>query len=539
MEDEPARPDHGCVKGLGDACLLCRCRHGQETGAVLALIVQRRLKLGLTLAVLMGQVVALRAAEPRSVAARDPWVPELAIEKYQLPNGLTVVLHEDHKAPLVAVNVIYNVGSKDDPPGRTGFAHLFEHMMFKGSQHSDGSYFWPIYPYFASSQGTTECDRTVYRTTVTPNALELVLWLEADRMGFLLPALTEEKLTNVRNVVKMERRETLDDLPFGEVEEILIRALYPPGHPYRHLNIGSPDDLSAAQLQDVSAFFRKHYAPNNAFLCVAGDFKPALARRWIKKYFGVLSPCVLATPPMADGTTSIQPCHITLTDRVSHSRAMLIWKTVPAYHPDEPALDVLASVLAGPSKASRLFRALVDDRRIATQVSASHPTHMLAGRFELTLVAPDGRKLDELVRLADAEIERLKREGPTADEVRRAKLERRTSQMQQLESVTSKAGVLNYFAATLGEPLAYRSELIKIFAVTPADVVRVARQYLGRAPLSSTFCAASEQVRQYERELDPIALDHDVDLRRALARMPSTARWNRTAPRLPVLYPLR
>ena len=148
------------------------------------------------------------------------------------------MLHEDHKAPLVAVNVIYNVGSKDDPPGRTGFAHLFEHMMFKGSQHSDGSYYWPIYPNFASSQGTTACDRTVYRTTVTPNALELVLWLEADRMGFLLPALTEEKLANVRNVVKMERRETLDDLPFGEVEEILIRAFYPPGHPYRHLNIG-------------------------------------------------------------------------------------------------------------------------------------------------------------------------------------------------------------------------------------------------------------------------------------------------------------
>jgi zinc protease len=456
----------------------------------------------LTFAMLLGQVAAVPANEPLPVEAKRPWLPELDVESYHLPNGLTVVLHEDHKTPLVAVNLAYNVGSKDDPPGRTGFAHLFEHLMFKGSEHNDWNYLGPIYPYSAKGQGSTGSDRTVYSTTVTRNALELVLWLEADRMGFLLPAMTEEKLAIARNVVKMERRETVDELPLGEVEEALIRALYPPGHPYRHLVAGSMSDLSAARLSEVYAFFERHYAPNNASLCLAGDFQPSQAKRWIRKYFGPLSPSTLAERPPVDGSAPVKPRRVTLTDRIGHPRAELVWRTVPAHHPDEAALDVLASVLGGPSRRNRLFAALVDNRQIALQVSADHPTHMLSGRFEVVVVAQQGQKLDELIRLADLEIERLKREGPTADEVRRVKIERRTSQIQALESVTTKAAVFNYNAAALGDPLGYRTTLARIFAVTPADVTRVARQYLGAARIELDVLPGKRAASRYEPEFD-------------------------------------
>jgi zinc protease len=478
---------------------------------------RNKLILGLTFAVLLGQVVALRGDEPLPVAAKKPWLPELAIEKYQLQNGLTVILHEDHKTPLVAVNVTYNVGSKDDPPGRTGFAHLFEHMMFKGSENSDWSYFGPIYPYFAKAQGSTGWDRTVYDTTVTSNALELVLWLEADRMGFLLPAITEEKLANTRNVVKMERRETLDDLPLGEVEEALIRVLYPPGHPYHHMIAGSMADLSAARLPEISTFFQRHYAPNNAFLCLAGDFRPAQAKRWIRKYFGSLGRSTPVEQPKTNGPALVKPCHMTLTDRIGHDHVEVVWNTVPAHHPDEAPLDVLASVLGGASKWNRLYRVVVDDRQIATQVSASHPTRLLAGRFEVILVARDGQKLDELVRLADAEIERLKRDGPTAEEVHRVKIERRTSQIEALESVTSKASTFNYNSAALGNPLGYRETLAKIFAVTPADVVRVARQYLGPARIQLDVLRGERSQRRYEHDIHLTEPDQRVAGRR-LAR---------------------
>ena len=487
-------------------------------------VVKCLLELSLTLLILQGQVVTLRCAQPRPIAPRDPWVPELDVEKYQLRNGLTVVLHEDHKTPLVAVNVTYNVGSKDDPPGRTGFAHLFEHVMFKGSQHSDCAYHWPIHPYMARGYASTGEDLTVYRTTVTRNALETVLWLEADRMGFLLPALTEAKLVNARNVVRMERRQNWIDPQLSEVEEALNRALYPPGHPYRHMTIGLTDDLSGVRYKDISAFSQKYYAPDNAFLSVAGDFRPAPTKRWIQKYFGGLSPSTHATVPSSDTTTPIQPRHITLTDRTSHSQVFLVWKTVPAHHPDEPALDVLASILGGPSTENRLRRSLIDDRQLAVGVKASHPTLMLAGQFELQLQANHGQQLEELVQIADAEMERLKKEGPTDQEVRRAKLERRNSQMSLLEPVTRKAEILNRYTAECGNPLAYRLELLGMLAVTPADVVRVARSYLGNARIELDVLPGERGIKRYGNDLDPGELDSQVGSR----PMPSNERFDRS-----------
>ncbi len=374
---------------------------------------------GLAWVIVMAQVTAQAADEPRK-----PRVPELKVEKYTLPNGLTVTLHEDHKTPVAAVNVWYKVGSKDEQPGRTGFAHLFEHMMFLGSKHHNEDYSRPLEKLGAEDNATTDTDRTDYYETVPSNALELALWLEADRMGFLLPAMTQDKLDNERDVVKNERRQTVDNVPYGQAEQALLEALYPQGHPYHHSVIGSMADLSAARLADVAAFFRTHYVPNNALLCVAGDFEPARVRQWIDKYFGPL-PRGPAVTPMKPSVPRLPAAkHIQLTDAVSLPRAQLFWPTVPANHPDEPALDVLAAVLGGLPKENRLFRSLMYDRQLAAEVGASHPTQLLSGTFEVNLYARPGQKLDELVNIADAEIQRLKDEGPTALEVRKAQNER-------------------------------------------------------------------------------------------------------------------
>ena len=226
---------------------------------------------------------------PPANGTRKPEIPTLTVLQFTLGNGLRVILHEDHKTPLVSVNICYNVGSKDDPPGRTGFAHLFEHMMFTGSLNNNQEFGNRIHEFADETNATTSRDQTVYYETITANALERTLWLEADRMGYLLPVLTLDKLNVVRNVVKNERRSTNDNVPYGLAEEVLRAELYPAGHPYRHLIIGSHADLSAARITEIHEFFKRHYVPNNAVLCVAGDFQSDQVRRWIETSFGPLA----------------------------------------------------------------------------------------------------------------------------------------------------------------------------------------------------------------------------------------------------------
>jgi zinc protease len=440
---------------------------------------------------------------------RQPQIPALTVGRYTLPNGLTVVLHEDHKTPVVSINVWYRVGSKDESHGRTGFAHLFEHLMFQGSKHFDQEYFLPLEKIGADLNGQTSEDETMYHETVPSNALELALWLEADRMGFLLPAMTQSKLDNQRDVVKNERRQSVDNVPYGQAEERLLEALYPALHPYHHSVIGSMADLSAARLSDVAAFFRRYYVPNNALLCVAGDFQPQLARSWIEKYFGPLprGPEILAPQPSIPNLPSAQ--HITMTDAVSLPRARLVWPTVPAKHPDEPALDVLAAILGGLSKENRLFRALMYDRQLAAQVDASHPTRLLAGTFEVDLYArprPDARPSDqlaEIVKLADQEIDRLKREGPTALEVVKSQNARESELVMSFQSVTHKASTLNQYLANFGDPLAYRGELERVFAVNAADVQRVAQKYLVARRIELDVVPGPPSSRPPETAVDP------------------------------------
>jgi len=417
-----------------------------------------------------------RAEEPAD--DRKPQIPELKVETYTLPNGLTVTLHEDHKTPLVAVHLWYKVGSKDEQTGKTGFAHLFEHMMFQGSKNHDKEYFGPLEKIGATLNGTTTTDRTVYYETVPSNALELALWLESDRMGFLIPAMTQGKLDNQRDVVKNERRQRVDNVPYGQAQEKMLELLYPKGHPYFHSVIGSMADLSAASMGDVSAFFRKYYSPNNALLSLAGDFKTEEAKALIAKYFGSIPKGADVEPLKPDVPKLSKSRHEKMTDRVTLPRVEIVWPTVPTADPDEPALDVLAAVLGGLDKENRLFRALMYDKQLAARVSAMHPTSKLSGLFEVSLYVRPGQDVEEVVTLADKEIERLKAEGPTAAEVRKAKNERESGLIMGLESVTTKASFLNQNLATYGDALGYKKELERVFAVTPEDVKRVANKYL-------------------------------------------------------------
>ena len=378
----------------------------------------------------LAALLALVSAEAPTVQAADrqPQVPDLKVEKYTLPNGLEVILHEDHTTPVVGVNLWYKVGSKNEKPGRTGFAHLFEHLMFQGSQHHDSEYFGPIEKLGAQINGSTNTDRTNYFETLPSNGLELALWLESDRMGFLLPALTQAKLDNQRDVVKNERRQRVDNVPYGQsMERDARRALYPPDHPYHHSVIGSMADLSAASLRR-----RLGLLPDvlHARTTPAWPSPATSTRRGQAAGREVLRPdprrprnVPRLTPKVP---TLAEPKHLTMTDRVPLARAQLVWPTVARGDPDEPALDILAAVLGQLSKENRLYRALMYDKQLAAQ-RLGLPRHQrpLAGTFDVAITPRPGQTLDDLVEIADEQIERLKAEGPTEDEVGKAQERRR------------------------------------------------------------------------------------------------------------------
>jgi zinc protease len=415
----------------------------------------------------------------RSAAEEKPrTIPELKVETYTLPNGLTVILHEDHTTPFVGVNLWYKVGSKDEKPGRTGFAHLFEHLMFQGSKNHDSEYFGPLEKLGAQINGSTNTDRTNYYEALPTNGLEAALWLEADRMGFLLPALSQGKLDNQRDVVKNERRQRVDNVPYGLAGERLDEYLYPSDHPYHHSVIGSMADLSAASLADVSTFFRTYYSPNNASLTLAGDINPAEAKKLVEKYFGPIprGPEVAKLAPKVPALT--ESSTLVMTDAVQLSRTQLVWPTVALGDPDEAPLDTLAAILGQLANENRLYRALQYDKPLAANASAFHNASALAGTFTVSITPQRGQKLDDLIAIADAQIARLKEEGPTEVEVNKVKNSVESSSVLRLQSVQAKADFFNRYNVQYGDPLAYKKELRDAYAVTADDVKRVARKYL-------------------------------------------------------------
>ena len=418
--------------------------------------------------------------KPKSASREAAMLPPIKITEFTLANGLRVILHEDHSTPIVAVNVWYHVGSKNEVPGRTGFAHLFEHMMFQGSVHHDTDYFGPLQEAGGTLNGSTNTDRTNYWEVVPSNFLELALWLESDRMGYLPDAMTEEKLTNQRDVVKNEKRQNYDNRPYGLVSAKIAETLYPSDHPYHWLTIGSLEDLTAASMDDVKDFFRRFYTPNNSSLVVAGDLDPAQARKLVEKYFGPLKRGPEVKTVTASQPAIEKPVRITMEDRVSLPRIYVTWMSMPQYSKDEAALDTVATIMTG-GKGSRLYKTLVYEKQIAQDITAFNGTRELAGQFQIVITAKPGKSLEEIETVVNQEIEKLRNEVPSAEEMERAFNARESSLIYGMQTVGGfggKSDQLNLYATFLGKPNYFQKDIERYARVTADDVTAAAKTYL-------------------------------------------------------------
>jgi zinc protease len=405
---------------------------------------------------------------------------KIPFETYKLPNGLTVILSVDRSIPTVAVDVWYHVGSKNEAPGRTGFAHLFEHVMFTGSGHIPyGMHDKLTEGVGGSNNGSTNNDRTNYFETVPANYLETALWLESDRMGYLLDTLDIAKLNAQRDIVKNERRQSYDNQPYGRVSEIFAAAMYPKTHPYSWPVIGSMTDLSAASEEDVKGFFRLYYAPNNATLAVVGDFNPLEAKKLIKKYFGDLPQGKAVERPSVPLGSLAASKRLVYEDRVQVPRLYLQWPTVGFKRDDDYPLSVMSSILSG-SRTARLTKALVYDSQIASQVGAFQNSAEDVGVFQVTVIPRPEHTLTELEGAVDQVIQKFIAEGPTAEEMQKAKNGLELSFLRGLESNLGKANQLISGSMFYSNPAQFRTDYQKTLAVTAADVKRVAAQYLAR-----------------------------------------------------------
>jgi zinc protease len=421
-----------------------------------------------------------RAAAPAAAQRGGRVLPAINYTEFTLSNGLRVIMHVDHSTPIVATNVWYHVGSKNEVPGRTGFAHLFEHMMFQGSKNYNNDYFKPMQEAGALLNGTTNADRTNYWEVLPSNFLELALFMEADRMGGLLEAMTQEKLANQIAVVQNEKRQRYDNAPYGLVGERIAKELYPPDHPYHWLTIGSLEDLAAASLDDVKDFFRRYYTPNNASLVIAGDFDPKQARTLVEKYFGPISRGPDPVRPKPAQPKLDREVRVEMEDRVQLPRVYLVWHSVPQFTKDEAALDTLATILGG-GKSSRLYKSLVYDRQIAQQVSAFNSTREIAGQFQIVVTGKPDTTPQQLEEAVKVELARLVKEPATAAEVQRAYNSREASFIYGLQTVGGFGGKddqLNQYATFLKNPGYFEQDLARYRVVKPADVRRVAAQYL-------------------------------------------------------------
>ena len=406
---------------------------------------------------------------------------DVAYQKQTLDNGLDVIVHEDHECPIVAVNVWYHVGSRNERPDRTGFAHLFEHLMFEGSAHHDSGYFRPLQEVGAALNGSTNTDRTNYWEVVPSGALERALWMESDRMGFLLPALTRDKFETQRDVVLNERRQNYENRPYGLVPIALMAALFPPRHPYHWLTIGDPEHLRAATLDEVRQFFATYYHPANASLAIAGDIEARKAFDLASGYFGEIPTAPRPTQP----DTALEPVareeqRLLLRDRVELPRLYLSWRTPSLFADGDAELDLLAQVLAG-GKSSRLYRELVHDRRLATDVSAGQGSRELAGTFGIAATAAPGHGLSELATVIAEVLARVCADGPTDDEVERARARVEADFVYRLQTMGGFGGrsdQLNAYNVMVGDAGYFSTDLARFVDATQAAVGAAARTYL-------------------------------------------------------------
>jgi predicted Zn-dependent peptidase len=416
------------------------------------------------------------------LAASPPPPPTLSLKgtTTRLDNGLTVIISEDHTIPGVAIEVLYQVGSKDEEPGRTGFAHLYEHLMFMGARYVP-------YPNFdtimeaagGTNNAATSNDHTWYHETGPSNLLETFLWMEADRMATFGLEMNDEKLGTQKPVVLNERRQSYEARPYGMADLALWESLWPEGHPYHHPPIGSPRDIEAAQLDDVKRFFAKWYAPANAILTIVGDVDTAQAQALARQYFGWIPspprPEHPAIPPLPEHKEEMKR---QLTDKVELPELILAWATPPYTQPGDAECDILATVLAH-GKASRLYRRLVHEKQVATQVGASQESHTLGSVFTVEVLARPGKELAEVQKEADAVIRELLAKGPTQAELDAARNVILGSDARALEGLASRAHLLATMQAAYGDASALEKDLARYSALTPKSVAEAGRKLLG------------------------------------------------------------
>ena len=427
---------------------------------------------------------AVAASAPSSALAQQPPDKALTValpfEKYTLANGLTVVLHEDHRTPVIAVNVWYHVGSKDEAPGKNGFAHLFEHVMFQGSRNvGEDMYFKYLERAGASdTNGTTSYDRTNYYETVPSNQLALALWLESDRMGFLLDHADEKTFASQRDVVKNERRQNYENAPYGLVRQFVRAAVYPPSHPYHLLTIGTPQDLDAATLEDVRAFFRTFYVPNNASLVIAGDINKGKTRELVEKYFGTVprgaTPKV-HTAPMPPGLNVEK--RLEIEAEVELPRISITWATPPRFAPGDGELDLVSQVLSS-GKSSRLYKRLVYDLQIAQDVSAFQASAQLSSTFEIVVTLKKDQKPMAALKIIDEEIAKLRAAPPSEDELERARASLVSQLIYESERVTSRADSFNEYLQLTGDPGYFEKDVARYQNAKAADLQKAVASYL-------------------------------------------------------------
>jgi zinc protease len=408
---------------------------------------------------------------------------DIPYTKRRLENGLDVIVHEHRQLPMVAVNVWYHVGSKNEVPGRTGFAHLFEHLMFEGSEHYDRGYFQPLQQAGGLLNGSTNPDRTNYWEVVPTGALELALWMESDRMGYLLPALTREKFENQRDVVLNERRQNYENRPYGLAGIALAAALFPPDHPYHWLTIGAADDLRAASLDEVREFFATYYHPANASLSLAGDIEPDRAFELAEQYFGDI-PAGRRPDAVAARGSLTADCRLVLEDRVELPRLYLAWHSPAMFDPGDADLDLAGDLIAH-GKTSRLYRSLVYDRQIAADVVAYQHSREISGVFQIATTAAPGVTLAQLEPIVVETLDAVAAQGPTDAELERARAQTDAQFVYRIQTIGGfggKSDQLNAYNVFRGDPGYFTADRSRYESATRLSIAAAVSRWLIACP---------------------------------------------------------
>jgi zinc protease len=408
---------------------------------------------------------------------------QIPFSKRTLDNGLDVIVHEHRQLPMVAVNVWYHVGSKNERPGRTGFAHLFEHLMFEGSEHYDKGFFQPLQQAGGLLNGSTNPDRTNYWAVVPTGALDLALWMESDRMGYLLPALTREKFENQRDVVLNERRQNYENRPYGLAGMAISEALFPPEHPYHWLTIGSADDIRAMQLDEVRDFFTSYYHPTNASLALAGDIDADEGFRLAESYFGGLAPGKRPSPVQADVHLEVEK-RLLLEDRVELARIYLAWHSPAMFSSGDAELDLTADLIAH-GKTSRLYRTLVYEKQIAADVVAYQHSREISGVFQIAATAVPGVPLSDLYREIVDAVADVAHHGPTTAELERARAQTDAQFVYRIQTIGGfggKSDQLNAYNVFRGDPGYFAQDRLRYDGATRESIATAVHEWLVQRP---------------------------------------------------------